>query len=531
MHTSTAPTSQFPEKPLPNVHEPIRIEGILAALGETDRRAGVRAVEAVQGCEFVPTPELEQSVGEYYRDHYRLSALLGMAVEGQLAVEELAAAISSEGILTNYAMSHAADQIQEGCPRQELLMWADRAATEVLFREPSVGALTLSQKEINIVVALRKSIYEKGVAEGWIEERQGAERNYKAWKNNDYRWKPGMAREGQPVAEESATTESVQESFSHLQNVVVGETRHAGQLMFHATGNARPIIQTGELQSRSRQAARLGYFYAGTQVYFPDGSLHSNVPHFCGGYDPTPLYKSDGAGSLGKMPLTLAVPMAMIIERAPYGRDCQYGVVTVREGSSFSPYVGEVLGDISVGCPDMFGADMDRIFVADPDSPHKGVEYGIDFMGMTTDTEPRPSVAFWILSTGQIKQIDPSYEGRPASSFWGYSIPRGTNYALLRVVDAPLHPAEGDMPQIEAEIRELQDLSRNRSNFRDRVVVPLRAGVVSWETEGLSRGEGCFLTYPKTNGSNHNVRLPAMAIAASEGRIDGLRVEGRGTGE
>lgn len=441
-----------------------------------------RTEQALEDCDFVRTPELEQSIGSFYTDHYQLASLmeLGLQEGGAQGMPEEDQRTYLKGIIEGSYFDHTQIEdafnarlrgygtyhpyVQQVAPllaRVRLARLDDPEDPELrkvelsalseaggaLFAEASVGATTLTSTEADLVFSLRKATHDQMKESGLF-----------------------------PHLEDSRYDRA--DPFYEINNAIETfrrDSRFAGQLLFHNTGHFQDLSSRGEVLPRRMQKERYGTVNTQTAEEL-DGHIHAPTPHWSEGFDPN-NYRGSRARNNGG---TIAVPLAEIVQAAPFGRDAHYGVLTLKpeavEYMAESIHRNDGVSKIGFGSADyQGGAGIDRTFYSSPhdvpaDAPIEEAPDGY--------TIPIGEEAYWV----QLQDED-------AGKVWGASVqPEPYIIPTQPFPEAALNK-EGGVEVVKAwreqrnrtiarSVRELQDRSIRR--YPGAVVVPLRAGVMEF---------------------------------------------------
>jgi len=437
-----------------------------------------RVGEAMRNCEFESTPELQESIEGFYHDHFYLAGAIKAVAEGRFdsdlfqtilddpRVKEWERKIgrrvpteqngdvrqSPNAATAAYRLAVMAQEIvgsQEQLSVEQMetrhlfaLKQCRAAVSSVLLQETSVGITTVGDPEAALVDGLSMQLAE-------VVDRID---------NDDARW--DALRRSDP--------RSAEDKIKDTQYVFWSETRHAGQLLFHGTGDLGAIHGKG-LMSRNEQVRRVGHMRAQTAVEADTvGLMHSNVPHFSEFYSGE--YASDVGGG------TLAIPLARVIEQAPFARDNKYGLVVPKSGAVLDRVPSATrksVGSVGVGTNDDSGSSgEDRVFFASADEESETLPD--NYVLSMGDKSKRP--ATYIVDQPLNERF------KRAGTNW-----LGTGYG--RPDRLTIESSNDD--EREAQIRSLQE-AYEREYASQGIVVPLRSGVFAqiFENQSSSMGQG-----------------------------------------
>ncbi|MEI6481320.1 MAG: hypothetical protein WCO19_03380 [Candidatus Saccharibacteria bacterium] len=346
-----------------------------------------RTETALEKCDFEATPELKDGIKSYYEQHYALAAgvetvlvedpqmlseedraqriatmqeaqsrpdseLPGFDENGK--VEAILGLPAEAGILGDIVERVRLERLKqpddEHLKHVELLLAIK--ATHALFAESSIAATTVDAPEIakvhELSVALKVRL-EKANSEGVDPQLPTGSIN------------PDMhelIRDSSSATDISALDHPA-EASAQAEQAFWDECRFGGQLMFHNSSEAVSVAATGSILPRRMQRQELGTVTAGTAETTDSGDLHSPTTHWSESYVPEEYKRGENGG-------TFAVPMSTIVEAAPYGRDSQYGVLTLKESSlkaSDKVPRSQGVGKIDAGQADSRGrGGVDRTF-------------------------------------------------------------------------------------------------------------------------------------------------------------------------
>lgn len=465
-------------------------EIIMAAPSESyvdPEKLSKRIGEALTTCEVEPNSEVHEAIKGFYEDHYSFAELIRKAVDGTLAPEEcdlildknVGKIITAEdvGSFTKISptgrysseqlpsVNHASTLLAAVAKEQLANTDSNRAGElrrvtliqasllmEQLFSESALPITTIGDTETKII----SDLFDK-IAAASTNEFSDASVD-----DDVLKWSNGVTY---------ASSESKQELIARVERTrdeFWNDTRMAGQLLYHNTGHLDDIAKSGGLMSRLEQKRRTGTMNMQTrEANF--GEHHSVVPHFSETYDPwgykttRGIKGADGHVSTG----TIAIPLANIIEAAPYARDAQYAVVTAKTESILEKVpVHDTVDHTGVGSidePGEFGSD--RVF----------------FASATQSGDKAPDE--YILKNGGPR----TPETRNVLIFVGdEEIAASPTYGLGEQFPDRLHIQ--DEHQAAELIKELQD--RYIQLNQGKIVVPLRRGVFDFKPEGMEWAAG-----------------------------------------
>jgi len=347
-----------------------------------------RIEQAVEDSDFIASPELREGIAGFYKAHYGLASLMEVSLgsdesltaemaEDRTALQQLIDTSQfskhtleksfTDAMQGGYANYSYVQQITPLLARIRLarleapadialrraeLMTLAKAST-ALFAEASVGVTTVSTPESDLVASIRKQVEQKLEASGLFTYKPDSG----SWIAKD------LGDPQYPQTQRSVhLTEDPFYSINRNISTFWSDCRNAGQLLFHNTGHLHDVVTNGKLMPRRMQQEQYGKTNIQTADSL-DGHVHSPTPHWSEQYDQRTYRAGADAG-------TIAMPLWKIIQAAPYARDAQYGVVTLKPDSSYAAGmvpVNNKAGSIGFGGEDIQGrSGMDRTFYASP---------------------------------------------------------------------------------------------------------------------------------------------------------------------
>lgn len=450
-----------------------------------------RTEQALDDCDFVRTPELERSMEGFYATHYQLASVMRLGLqergEQRLGSEDERAYLN--GIIDNSYFDRT--QIEGGfkarlrgygvyrpyaqqvtpllarvrlarleSPDDPELRKAELSvlseAGRALFAEASVGVTTLTSKEADLIISLQEAVVKQIKESGLF-----------------------------PHLEEKSEEELIGNPLQSANDAIDTfrrDSRFAGQLLFHNTGHFQDLSSRGEILPRRMQQQRYGTVNFQTAEHH-EGHIHSPTPHWSESFDPK-SYRGDRAGTDGG---TVAVPLAKIIRAAPYARDAQYGVLTLKPEAAYmtgSIRPNDRVANIGDGGPDRQGiVGDDRTFYSSPyDVPANApIEEAPDGYTIPLDKE-----TYWV-----------RLEDKDKGKTWGSDVePEQYIIPVQAYLDGDLNGdgmsvavwRERRNRTIARSIRELQEESIR--HYPNELVVPLRAGVMDFYAPDDSTSDG-----------------------------------------
>lgn len=451
-----------------------------------ERRIGI----ALEVCAFEPTPELKTAMTEFYTEHYGLASAVGSILDTDPktigndertehisfldalkfetsktgATEKQIKDITEKGIFTAdrgvggplllaLRIARLDNPEDIGLERAEITVAA--AITARLFKEVSVGATTLGEQETELVQTLATRIQSVVNESGLF-----------ATDSESGRVKPvDLTKQGVNTYNDiNPDLREMTSDFTEVQKKFWDDSRHAGQLLFHYSHTHEAIRRSGALRPRRMQMYHSGTYNAFNAKTVDGKTLWSPMVHW--------NEKFEGASPESVDAATFAVPIEKIVENAPYGRDAQYGVLTLKAGRAaevdarLSVYAD--LGSSSTGDHAQGAAgSTDRSFYSsphdtDPEAPIETAPDGHEF--------PLDSPDIYIVTIGSEQSTNAERYGRGEYFPTPYGILENFSASDLR--QKPYE--ETKAIKLEA-IRTLQVLSVSR--HAGRVVAPIRSGV------------------------------------------------------
>lgn len=454
-------------------------------LAQLPERLQPRIAEALEASDFAPTPEVKEAITGYYTDHYKLAAVIDKVLDGAVTPED-ATKIGQEQQAETFAIDQDIRSLvakaNDPSSREKVLRDVDRLLNGVLFHEWAVGLQTVGSQEIGVAVRLHEKMQARAVAEGFASPPDS---NYSGMWLGPPRYTMNRSSD-------------VESGIKFSTGNFWKDTRHAGQLLFHNSGNFAEIARSGyRLMSRTKQLEESGTFHVQTAVaQNGEGNMHSNVPHWSEGYDPLG-YKS---GDRHKTPGTLAMPLAEIIKTAPYARNAEYGTVQLKPnravGAEQVPAHDDII-DIGPGAPDgpsEYG--VDRVFFADYRADHaaQAVRYAFDASVGSASESGNKSLQLFTSGEERVFYdgsdtygIGEYFPGKVILDFdyAGAFDPKSQNQPNTSEAIAERMRQREDMRgRLGEQIHKLQRESRERPEYVGRYVVPLRRGVMEFQNEG-----------------------------------------------
>lgn len=342
-----------------------------------------------------------------------------------------------------------------------------KAASEVIYAEPSVGITTIGEAELLEISERQTKIQQRIESSGLFTTRLNDPSNFVALHEKS----PG----GQSIS--TNFSEDPSQQIQRAINTFWADSRFAGQLLFHGSVSFDDMYRTGMLTTRRVQEHFWGDY--NTNNRRQSGTrLHSPVPHFSENYHETNYRRQQGAENSG----TLAIPLAEIIKYAPIARDSEYATLHLKpeleEAIIPRITVNDTVERTGAGSNDIqgrYGDDRDfyrSAHDADPSAP----------LSEAPDGYAIPlSESVMRIALGE--EADKSYR-------YGYGehmpvhveIPVVNPYTSKeRLQDAVL---EARQKTIADTIRKLQHDSIRK--YGEQIVVPIRSGIMEFQVEDSS---------------------------------------------
>lgn len=319
-----------------------------------------RVENAIDTCEFTPTPEIEHAMKGYYVDHYRTAAV----VERLIAGEQIDPAILTDEatMLESFELTEGLSRLAQENNRYKQLQDIQDFIGTKLFRESAVGQTTVGDDELQTVVVLNNALHLQ------------------------------VASENAFIASQY-TNDELTDGIMKAKQLFWQDSRAAGQLEFHNTPFADQVAESNfHLRTKTNQAEASGDYNSVTaDVQNHSQSVHFSETFLSDSYKRVQLGNSVDHVTVGG---TIAIPLAEIVKQLPYARGGEYGVLTLRQDAKGEPTVIDDANIYAFGGSHVAGgADdhpsergEDRTFYADKYDRKKAENYAIDFgRGMSQD--------------------------------------------------------------------------------------------------------------------------------------------------
>ncbi len=508
-------------------HSASLAESLSAATSEAYDRSEI----AIDKCDFVRSPELRNALLEYYKDHYRLATVLDKVIDQEITERDLAV-LSKDKIADNYDINQTAEDLlalaaNPQADRVDVLKRVQAITESMLFQEVCVGATTVGKEEVSIVEGIFAKLKATALAEHLTYNDS----------NGDLHWRTKIPTP-RPFDRDFPREAKIEEVISRIETRGTGvweDSRLAGQMLFHNTPFMKNVAFDAPdgipftLRSRSDRLQSDGSFVSGTAEGAPGYEMHTNDPHFCETYRSAD-YKTQNKTKVAAdvTPATIALPLAEIVKIAPYARDCQYGILEVKDSALLEkvPYNDRiVIGGTGFGGNfDIMGeSGEDRVFFADKNDPVKGHNYRInlgrimtpegkpmahiiqlqaDYMRFGAHEVPDYGVGYGYPVTHRLPYDNrrgsslPS-DVRPGKIMYEYLTPEERLQKLGFRIDSdntPVANANGSFRpgmtpeqqdvELTQQIKAIMEETKNEPEYRNQVVVPLRQGVMAYANEG-----------------------------------------------
>jgi hypothetical protein len=497
----------------------------------TDEALDARITDALGMTEFAPTPEVREAIEGFYTEHYTLatciSESLGSVEErGELTAldDEAPHAIKKQSEMLARARQGYEENPEDN---EKITKLIQQAATtlSMTFTESSVGITTVGDEEI----AIRKKLGDQVLAFAqkhdmlWMFDGGAGGNRAKGFvtdmsTDKTTRFTHELDDEQLKIIDNRPDIEQVEgrTQFNcdpygngklameiRLSDYMAGgpverakktfwnDVRDASHLEFHGSGIAGKSMMDG-LMSRNEQIRNTGEYSAGT-IRDQSGEHHANVPKFSE-YAPSGEYttyieethRQDGV----KSPGTYGIPIADIIEVAPFARNAEFATVPVKKEAlnDMRARVGIPIVDkkIGAGATENIGSSpeysLQRAFFARPEES-TGIapdEYRIELTGMgKSGSDPASSTRVLF-----------NYDKGFSDTHW--FIPRGYQFPANYILSLD---GSGDNAGV---IKEAQERIAEYPKFKDKFVIPLRRGVFSFVPE-----ESDHKDYPRAEGRTY----------------------------
>lgn len=484
MSTETIPRPDIqpikPEDTMPEtMHAPINPEvveevGEVAVNSTLDTLRSPEAIEkrvgeALAKVDFEETPQMKEALTQYFETNYALASTIDKSIaedpktlsekqktERQAELQSIIEASKDGGLDTQHLyeamveygnmppaitriaapllakvrlerLANPEDPKLE-CVEQMLLVQCGIS----LFSEASVGVTSVGEEEIEIVKDVSSRV--KSVVTESPHFDKAGKVVY-----------PSFIKRNIPISLLDNPTASIDKATKLFWE----DVRHAGQLLFHNSGDINKTRGNGEILTRRMQQQRNKEVKLQTAESL-NGHIHSPTVHWSEKYDPRG-YKG-GAGTGG----TIALPIREVIATAPFARDAEYGVLRMKQDRK-AQVIDRVTssrstGDIYGGAADYQGAlGIDRTFYSSPidSSPGEPLEQAPDAHGFRlSKNDFAIAISEQELQTAQLSGV-------------GESFPQ-----IVRL----------DPKSLDTGIDALQQTSIDR--YPDEFVIPVRAGGV-----------------------------------------------------
>lgn len=438
-----------------------------------------RVQSALEQLEIETTPEVIEAVEGYYRDHYALADTIDGALARTLDTESVESVLDADEGLPVHVLQDQlremseynrlaelpsardalrliavavkqetnAPEDQQASARENVLRAVQSALSEDVFQEQAIALTTIGSKERAWMDAAYDTLLKEVQSLGIEVSEKG---------NIEWPW-PHKGIEGSAAF---LTKTMVLDRLQREQDAFWDDVRFAGQLEFHNTPYMGDISVRGGIMPRTEQYRRFGAMKAVTS---PERQqMHSVVPHFSEGYDPTG-YKSDPLASRRGdvehnelLKGTVAIPLAEVIRAAPFARDAQYATVRFSSDTPIDRIpLSTSIAQIGAGQPDLMGrGGGDRVFFASPSA--KG------------DVSP--------------DQFSIPLDKTSTLIFYGdEEIVRSPLFGLGESMPSRLH-----IESIDSAADKISELQKQMlEKYDGRIVVPLRRGIFDFHAENM----------------------------------------------
>lgn len=320
--------------------------------------------------EFTKTPEVRESIRDYYEDHEKVQIAVDALLSGEVVTDEL---LSGDDGIKAGGLRDSIVRLRDAVDGKDTLATyqALRTLTEGAWNECCVGALTAGEDEESKMVTMSET------AEKWrLDNYYGLPANQLSLKIDH---------------------EAAQKKLNDNKEIFWKDARQAGQLLYHNTPNYTDILKSGmQLGTRSYQQQEYGDYRAATM----DSDGHSQSIHWTEEFDTEAYKQSLASGRQGEgleLGATVAVPIAEIIESTPYARGGTYGMLEVVQPEEIDKKV-DLKTNIRAATSEVYWHNagesdnmpsergLDRTFYSDAEDKEKGSDYAYDIgVGMASD--------------------------------------------------------------------------------------------------------------------------------------------------
>lgn len=461
-------------------------KSLLLAESMLGEKINLRAELAAEQSDFLPTPELQKGLEGYYQDHYTLAGMIDQNLEPQSddkSSESILQEIIDYSYFTPDEITQKIDfisetdrtpqttKVQELLPlvaSVELSLRKDpenpdlqkvrlkllKRGVQIVFAEQGVGVTTVSGKEKALIISLAEKINQAIESSGYSESI------------------------GTIPPEDALTSiEEAQEGFWQ-------DCRFAGQLLFHNSSDFNALRTGGEIMTRRMQQKMRGETNAQT-IESQDGHMHSPTVHWSESFDHQSYRGSHELGTGG----TIALPLERIVQFAPFARDAEYGVLTlkpeVEEEVVPKITINDTAAFIGAGEFDQQGArGIDRTFYASPHDvpPSTPLEEAPDGYSIPIDAQ-----TVWVQLDEKDASRAPTY-GYGENWPQNYPIKAETTWQSGLSTEEIGQKLEKRDEQIAQAIQALQ--RKSIATRPRRIVVPLRSGVMDFYVPDDSGSNG-----------------------------------------
>ena len=513
-----------------------------------------RVETALNQIDFLPSAEVREAVKGFYGDHYQLAATIKAALQPGQPLEAPATDPQTPHLYRTHQKLLVEAQRNLQLHPDDLAAKAEfarqaMAGVEALFSESSLAITSLDQAEKDIRWQLANQVLDKindlGLVDLIGEDWQTPATPKRFPKPQRVRlpncfqttWSPATFKT-QTQAEALAETTSQRSSPTQPATVAQAcrdnqqfrvrsygidrqrletsleraeqdfwrDARSAAQLEFHGSAVAGEVMMDG-LMSRNEQIRRRGDYSTTNIRAWGDKQHHSNAIHFSESL-PRGEYTAARGRRAGEpdyrhTPGTYGVPLADIVELAPFARNAQLATVTARRPAQVFEQIAQPQAStarIGSGQVERLGSapnsSATRLFFVNPNDNQEQApdQYLIPVTGADASNQHRAS------STRVLFTYDSASR---SGHFPDWAVPLGYNFPKHYQLK-PDNPA-----QVVATVTQAQGEISQYVKYRDKYVLPLRRGVFSFRPEDSDPDD-----YPLAEANSYTRVVKALAQAA-----------------
>jgi len=470
---------------------------------------------ALEQTEFAPTPEVKEAIGGFYSDHYELSSLVSSSLDLE---KEQTQDFREQNTDTNtpHALQRQSELLlraredydKNPDDRNNLIKLIQQAASsaDMAFVESGIGVTTIGDEEIKIREQLgnqvlefaqdhdmlwmflgragsndpsklvhglgveHKIFYGRQLDEDQIEIRKDKPRVEAV--EGSVKFNGDIAGDGFAFTEIQLSEHMKTGRIDRAKKEFWNDVRQASHLEFHGTATAGALMVDGAL-SRNEQVKHKGHYRTGNAKAV-GGKHHTNVVKFSE-FMPSGEYtgysdRSDD-GEIQYSPGTYGIPIADIIEVAPFARNAEFTTVTAKAETSTElqalvdiPVVDKKIGP---GATEHVGSSpktsLQRGFFASPEEGGEIApdEYKIELSG-----------------TGDSGK-DPASSTRALFIFEDSSWPVAMGYQMPSVYRIGKDNRSSNVEIVKTAQQKISE----HPKFKNKFVIPMRRGVFSFVPE------------------------------------------------